>query len=46
MTDAIAWASRLREDGVIERYSLEPVSLEEVYVGLAADGSGREARPS
>ena len=45
-TDAIAWASRLREDGVIERYSLEPVSLEEVYVGLAADGSGREARPS
>ena len=45
-TEAIAWASRLREDGVIERYSLEPVSLEEVYVGLAADGSGREARPS
>ena len=45
-TDAIAWASRLREDGVIERYSLEPVSLEDVYVELTSDGSDREARPS
>jgi len=38
-TEAIAWASRLREDGVVERYSLEPVSLEDVYVDLTAHGS-------
>ena len=33
-TDAVAWVSRLREEGAIERYSLEPTSLEDVYVEL------------
>jgi len=38
-TQAVEWAAHALEDGVIERYELAPISLEEVYVDLTAHGS-------
>lgn len=34
VVDAVSWAVGLHRDGLIERYSLEPVSLEDVYIEL------------
>ncbi|WP_108833346.1 ABC transporter ATP-binding protein [Actinomyces sp. Marseille-P3109] len=37
-TQAVEWAAHALEDGVIERYELAPISLEEVYVDLTGEG--------
>ena len=40
---AVEWAAHALKDGVIERYELAPISLEDVYVDLTG-GTGEEAR--
>lgn len=40
--DVVAWAQRQVEAGVVERYSLTPASLEDVYVELVGDEPQRE----
>jgi ABC-2 type transport system ATP-binding protein len=40
--DVVAWAQRQVEAGVVERYSLTPASLEDVYVELVGDEAQRE----
>jgi len=40
---AVEWAAHALKDGVIERYELAPISLEDVYVDLTG-GAGEEAR--
>ena len=37
-TQAVEWAAHALEDGVIERYELAPISLEEGYVDLTGEG--------
>lgn len=37
-TQAVEWAAHALKDGVIERYELAPISLEEVYVDLTGEG--------
>ena len=32
--DAVAWASRLQQEGAIEQYGLEPATLEDVYIAI------------
>ena len=39
VADAASWAAKARGSGEISRYEIGPVSLEEVYVALTADGA-------
>ena len=42
-TQAVEWAAQALKDGVIERYELAPISLEDVYVDLTGS-TGEEVR--
>jgi ABC-2 type transport system ATP-binding protein len=39
---AVQWASTLKETGVVEEYSVGPITLDDVYLNLVGHTTGRD----